>query len=438
MRTVAIILARGGSKGLPRKNVQTVGGIPLIVRTIQAAQSAELINAVYVSTDDTKIKRLACGAGARVIQRPPELATETSLTCRAVYHALDTIAAMGQPVERLVVLQCTSPFTTADDIDGAVLQFDEAEDERVDCLLSVMEDHHQVIRRDPSTDVGVQWITVDRFAADTRRQDMEPAYCLNGAIGIYNAADYRRAGISIYGRVRLFEMPQERSIEIDTPADLVCARALATYHTDWIVIGASPSARESLLAARLAVPNAVTIATNGAEALFSGSSGPDYYHIHDMNACVDYNARGKEFQAMGTRLVTLERSESSLKKRGLDHFDEFVPLSSREYPGRFKMGEYSSCGLSGLMCIQYALNHGAKTVHIVGQEGYGKGDQYFHAEPGAGTQDDKLSHDKRERLTLSLLQPYIQGCIDVCPAVQFVVYGNLEYKLSGENVKCVA
>ncbi len=436
MRTVAIIPARGGSKGLPRKNVQTVGGIPLIVRTIQAAQDATCIRGVYVSTDDVEIKRLACEAGARVIQRPPELSTDTSPTCQAIYHALDTIEAMGRAADRLVVLQCTSPFTTAGDIDGAVEAY--MRSIAIECVLSVTEDHHFAVRRDPFIDLGVEWVTHDRSDGDFRRQDLPETYRLNGAIAIYNAAGYRRAGKSVYGRVELFEMPPERSIDIDTPADLVCARALATHHTDWIVIGSSPSAPKSLLTARLAAPNAVTIATNGAEALFPGSSGPDYYHIHDMNACVDFNARGKEFQAMGTRLVTLERKESSLKKRGLDHFDEFIPLSSREYPGRFKMGEYSSCGLSGLMCIQYALNHGAKSVHIVGQEGYGKGDQYFHKEPWAGTPEEKITHDKRQPLSASLLQPYIQGCIDVCPAVQFVVYGNLEYKLSGDNVKCVA
>ena len=110
---------------------------------------------------------------------------------------------------------------------------------------------------------------------------------------------------------------------------------------------------------------------------------------------------------------------------------EFLKVSdASSHPGTFRQGEYASCGLSGLMCLQYALNHEATDVHLVGMEGYGESGHYFN-----GNQD--CGPEKSVPFTENLIQPFVQSCIDACPDVTFHFYGQLNYKVSGENVRWI-
>ena len=118
MRCVAVIPARGGSKGVPRKNVRPLGGSPLVARTIAAARAARLVDAVYVSTDDAEVAAASRAAGAEVIDRPAEISGDDASSESALLHALEMIEAEGDPVGALVFLQCTSPFTTPEEIDA--------------------------------------------------------------------------------------------------------------------------------------------------------------------------------------------------------------------------------------------------------------------------------------------------------------------------------
>src|SRR5690606_1759042 len=108
--TVAIVPARGGSKGVPRKNVAQVGGIPLVVRAVQAARASGRVHRVVVSTDDTEIADIAGAAGAEIVWRPAEISGDLASSEAALLHALDELAARGVEVDVLAFLQATSPF----------------------------------------------------------------------------------------------------------------------------------------------------------------------------------------------------------------------------------------------------------------------------------------------------------------------------------------
>ncbi|HEX2194610.1 MAG TPA: acylneuraminate cytidylyltransferase family protein, partial [Candidatus Limnocylindria bacterium] len=125
MSTVAIIPARGGSKGLPRKNLRLLGGEPLVVHTVRAALAARRVDRVLVSTDDAAIARAARRAGADVpFRRPPELATDHAATLPVVQHAVAWLEDHGQRVDVVVTLQPTSPLRGPAEIDAVVALLD--------------------------------------------------------------------------------------------------------------------------------------------------------------------------------------------------------------------------------------------------------------------------------------------------------------------------
>jgi N-acylneuraminate cytidylyltransferase len=389
----------------------------LVGRTVCAALAAESVNRVYVSTEDDEIARAAEEYGATVIRRPAELAADETLTLPVIQHALDF---MDDPT-LVVLLQCTSPFTTAADIDGAVKK---CRAENADMVTTVCRDHSHVVRPAPN---GVEWLTGNR---NMRRQDMPANYRLTGGVTAYRSESLRAAKEWFSGQVGMCEVPEERAVDIDSPVDLCIARALATYGNQWIVAGASPSAREGFAAARAAYPMATTITTNGGQGLFDPPDRPDHYILFDSEACVKHREHAKAFAAHGSRTITLHRdSQRALVTRGVHWFDEFLPLNGHDHPGRFSQGKYASCGLSGLMCLQYALNHGAQGVHLVGMEGYADSGHYFDDQADQGP-------EKSRRFTRTLIEPFVQSCIDACPDVEFTFYGQLNYRVSGSNVTC--
>jgi CMP-N-acetylneuraminic acid synthetase len=417
MSVAAIIPARGGSKGIPRKNLQPIGDIPLVGRSVCAALASESVNRVYVSTEDDEIARVAEEYGATAIRRPAELAADETPTLPVIQHALNF---MGEP-SLVVLLQCTSPFTTAADIDGVMAMLSP----EVDMVTSVCVDHSHIVCQ-PSAD-SVQWLTRNQ---NLRRQDMPANYRLTGGVTVYRAGALREAKEWLCGRAGLYVVPAERAVDIDSPVDLCIARALATYGNQWIVAGASPSAREGFAAARAAYPTATTITTNGGQGLFEPPARPDHYLIFDSIACTKHREHAEVFAAHGTRTITLHRdSRRALVDRGVHWFDEFLPVNGAEHPGRFRQGSYASCGLSGLMCLQYALNHGAQGVHLVGMEGYADSGHYFDDQADQGP-------EKSSRFTRTLIEPFVQSCIDACPDVQFTFYGDLNYRVSGSNAIC--
>ena len=218
---VAIVPARGGSKGLPGKNLAPVAGVPLITRTIRAAIGAGRIDAVFVSTDDDRIADAAHAEGAGVIRRPVELAGDTASSESALLHALDEIAVgAGNLPGVTVFLQATSPFVDSADLDEAVRRVVDGED---DVVFSVVPSHAFLWRESPGGAVGVN----HESSVRPRRQEREPEYTETGAFYVMRTDGFREAGHRFFGRIGMLRVPDAHAIEIDDPADLALARVIA-------------------------------------------------------------------------------------------------------------------------------------------------------------------------------------------------------------------
>ena len=218
--TAAIIPARGGSKGVPRKNVRPVGGVPLVVRAVRAARAAE-IDLVVVSTDDDEIAEVTAAAGARIVRRPAEIAGDTATSESAVLHALDELAADGLDIGVVAFLQATSPFIPPEGVRDAVAAVRAG---RCDSVFSAYETYGFVWRRTADgTAEGVNHAASHR----PRRQDREPHYLETGAFYVFDAAGFRTARHRFFGRVGIALVPEGTAIEIDDAEQLAMASALA-------------------------------------------------------------------------------------------------------------------------------------------------------------------------------------------------------------------
>ena len=140
-RVLAMIPARGGSKGVARKNIRLVAGIPLVAYSINAAQRASTVNLLVGSTDDSEIREIMLNHGCRVLDRPVELAADDTPMVPVIQNVIDQLRVEGQEFEILVLLQPTAPLRTSTDIDAAVQQLEES---NCDSLLSLykVEDNH--------------------------------------------------------------------------------------------------------------------------------------------------------------------------------------------------------------------------------------------------------------------------------------------------------
>jgi len=218
--TVAIIPARGGSKGIPDKNLQHVGGIPLLVRTIHALQLSSLISAVYVSTDSESIARLASSYGAEVITRPDDLSSDSASSESALLHAIKVIESRGQHPTSIVFAQCTSPFIEPSDVDGVIKLLDDH-----DCAFTVTENHAFIWRNSAEgSSVGMNHNPIERLP----RQMLPAEYRETGALYAFHSKGFESAKHRFFGKIGMFSVPNNRSMEIDNPDDLVLANQLST------------------------------------------------------------------------------------------------------------------------------------------------------------------------------------------------------------------
>lgn len=219
---LAVIPARGGSKGIIRKNLQTVGGVPLVVRSVHAALAASSVDRVVVSTDDDEIAALVRVAGAEVRRRPDDLAGDRASSESALLDVVDALeAAEGHAPDLLVLLQCTSPLTTPEDIDGVVGLL---RDCGADTVFTAARSHRFLWRVDEAGRAAP--VNHDaRFRLP--RQQAEPEWVETGAIYAVRVPELRRAGSRFPGTSRIYEVPAERSLEIDDPLDLALLRTVA-------------------------------------------------------------------------------------------------------------------------------------------------------------------------------------------------------------------
>lgn len=222
--TLALIPARGGSKGIPRKNIRRIAGKPLIAWTIEAALRSNMLDAVVVSTDDAEIADVARQAGAIVpFLRPTALAQDSTPGIDPVLHALDSLPGYGS----VLLLQPTSPLRSTADID-ACLQL--ALDRHAMSVVSVSEpDTHPYWTYRMGGDQTLA-LLVDAPSL-VRRQDLPPVFALNGAM-YYAQTDWLLQGRRLVAPETLaYVMPRERSIDIDTPLDWRFAELLLREST---------------------------------------------------------------------------------------------------------------------------------------------------------------------------------------------------------------
>ena len=223
---VAIIPARGGSKGVPRKNLRRVGGVPLVARAIAAARRSGAVDRVVVSTDDSEIAAVAREWGADVVERPAEIAGDTATSESALLHAIDELAGRGIDVGVVAFLQATSPFIDSSALAEGVHAIREG---RFDSAFAAIETYGFSWRRDAaSSGTGARAVAVGHDAEHRpRRQDREPHYLETGAFYVFGADAFREAGHRFFGRIGIIEVPDHSALEIDTEAELERARLLA-------------------------------------------------------------------------------------------------------------------------------------------------------------------------------------------------------------------
>ncbi|MEU5719169.1 acylneuraminate cytidylyltransferase [Streptomyces sp. NPDC020403] len=230
---LAVIPARGGSKGVPAKNLAQVGGVPLVARAVRACLASPEVTDVVVTTDDGAIAEAAraaaetLGDAARLhcVQRPTAIAGDTATSEAAVLHALDAYEALpgGRPADVVLLVQCTSPFLTREDIDGvaAAVARDGA-----DTAVTVAPFHGFVWRDGSAVEDGTYGVNHDK-AFRPRRQDRPQDYLETGAAYAMDVTGFRTHRHRFFGHTALVETDPARVLEIDDPHDLARARALA-------------------------------------------------------------------------------------------------------------------------------------------------------------------------------------------------------------------
>jgi N-acylneuraminate cytidylyltransferase len=217
-RTWAVVPARAGSKGLPGKNLAPLAGSPLVEHAIAQAQRVAGVDEVVVTTDDPQVAAIATRRGAHLVDRPAELAGDLARSVDAVVHALDVVGAADE--DRVVLLQPTSPLRTDEDVTACLARAGD-----VGAVVTVCEvDHHPF----------KGFVEVDGELAPVRhlddleapRQALPRAVRPNGAVYVVGVGQLRADGRFLAAPVTVVEVPSERSLDVDTAADLARAEAI--------------------------------------------------------------------------------------------------------------------------------------------------------------------------------------------------------------------
>lgn len=213
MSTICTVCARGGSVGVPRKNVRDLHGKPLIGWTIEKALASPTIDAVYVSTDDDEIAKVAEAFGAVVpYRRPAELATSTAAKVPVIQHLVEKVESLGVDVHRVVDLDPTSPLRSAEDIEAAIALLDDDTDVVITAYPSDKNPYFNMVEDKADGTVG---LVVPSGAVS--RQGAPKVYAMNASIYVWHRATLTKGLWG--GRTRLYEMPRERSVDIDSELD---------------------------------------------------------------------------------------------------------------------------------------------------------------------------------------------------------------------------
>lgn len=228
--TVAVIPARGGSKGIPRKNLLPLCGRPLVAWSILHARHAAGVDSVWVTSDDAEILDVARQWGARPIERPAAIADDKATSESAWLHALDAIEASGVPVARMIGMQATSPLREPADLEEALARYDA---EGCDSLLSVCEIEDFFIWR-VAADGRPEGVNHDPENR-RRRQEIEKRYLENGSFYVFTPALLRARGNRLGGRIGMHVMAKHKMFQIDAMPDVqLCESVMRGYGLDRI------------------------------------------------------------------------------------------------------------------------------------------------------------------------------------------------------------
>ncbi len=226
MRRLCTLCARGGSKGVPGKNLRPLAGKPLLVHSLEQAHASGLFAALAVSSDDREILAAAAAAGAdHLVERPRSLATDEAGKLPAIRHcAAEVEAREGRRFEVLVDLDATSPLRLPEDIRGAVALLEERDVTSVITGAPARRSpYFNLVERDPA---GFVRLVKTAEGPILRRQDAPPCFDMNASIYVWRRDAFLAAPAVFYPDTLLYEMPEERSVDIDSELDFALVELL--------------------------------------------------------------------------------------------------------------------------------------------------------------------------------------------------------------------
>ena len=226
-RAIGFIFARGGSKGVPGKNIKALAGKPLIAYAIETARACSLIETIIVSTDDPAIAAVAREYGAEVpFVRPAELAADNSPEWLAWQHAIRWVQAQRGEFDTFISLPTTSPFRTADDVTACIntLRADPATDVVITVRKAERSPYFNMVRLD---DAGYAHLVIEPAQTVARRQDVPAVFDVTTVAYAARPAFVLNASQLFEGKVRTVQIPTERAMDIDTPYDFMLAECIA-------------------------------------------------------------------------------------------------------------------------------------------------------------------------------------------------------------------
>ncbi len=227
-KLLALIPARGGSKGLPRKNIIDLCGRPLLGWPIQTASKSKYVDRILVSTDDPEIAEIATAQGAEVpFIRPTELATDTATSYSVIEHAISYLAKKEQHYDYILLLEPTSPLTEVQDVDEAMEKL-HANRKTADSIISVskVEAAHPVFDVTIGEDGLIHPFLMPGFQAAGRRQDISDIYFFDGSLYISDLQIYMEKKSFYHDRTLPHIVPRWKSFEVDDVMDLICVEAI--------------------------------------------------------------------------------------------------------------------------------------------------------------------------------------------------------------------
>lgn len=210
LNIVALIPARGGSKGIPKKNLKKTAGLPLVAWTIKQAKASKLISYIFVSTDNNEIAKVSLRYGASVVKRPKNLASDIATSEDVLSHAINYIERQRKiKIDLVVFLQATSPVREKGDIDKAIKRFLM---EKADSLFSAakLEDFF-IWEKRPGNYHSVNY----DYRHRKRRQDIKTQYLENGSIYIFKPELIKKEHNRLGGKIAVFEMANWKSFQVD-------------------------------------------------------------------------------------------------------------------------------------------------------------------------------------------------------------------------------